>query len=133
MIVKVRLALETKEDSKKPKLTRATWEPWSIFWLVVILLCFAGMFFGMYRLRSSQNGPFRDEYEGHIVDKWANFSESQTVSEQYYRLLVEADDGRRFPVAISSEMYERARVSMRIKKSKSGVELIPEDQRQHSH
>ena len=127
--------METKERKKdsKSKLTLVTWKPWSIFWLGVIFVCFAALLVGMYRVRSSQNGPFRDAYEGRIVDKWATFSESETGSRPYYRFLVEADDGSRFPVSISSEIYDRARVGMRIRKSNAGVELIPDEQHQHPH
>jgi len=67
--------------------------------------------------------PVVAEYDGQIMDKWAGFSESDTGSRAYYKLLVEDNSGKRITVIVDNETYTRAEVGMRIKSSYKGVEL----------
>ncbi len=48
------------------------------------------------RYRSNQHGPFRNEYQGEIVDKWAKYTGSETGSRSNFTLMVEQDDGKRW-------------------------------------
>jgi hypothetical protein len=91
-----------------------------IGWSLLILACLVGLLFFVYNTRQSLNPP---EYEGKIVDKWAGYHESDEGSRPYFRLLVEPDNGLKFTVTIDRENYQRAKVGMRIKKTRKGIEL----------
>jgi hypothetical protein len=67
----------------------------------------------------------RNEYEGIVVEKWAGYNHTEEGSFPYYRLLIESDDGGRFPVPVDYQIYQRAETGSRIKKSKLGIELSP--------
>ncbi|HKB65140.1 MAG TPA: hypothetical protein VKC61_04740 [Pyrinomonadaceae bacterium] len=69
------------------------------------------------------------DYEGTIVDRWADYSESQQGSLPYFRLLVEGTDGKRFAVRVDSSVYESAKVGMRIKSRSGQIVLIDSDLR----
>jgi len=99
----------------------------TIIGLAVLLILFGGLIWGIMRYRSSPNSPFRNEYEGRIVEKWAGYSESELGSRPYFRLLVENDDKVRFAVAVTSEIYERAEAGMRVKKTEDGIELLSDE------
>jgi hypothetical protein len=64
------------------------------------------------------------DYDGVIVDRWADYSESQQGSRPYFRLLVEDANGKRFKVRVDPNVYESARVGMRIKSRAGQVVLI---------
>ena len=50
------------------------------------------------------------------------------------RVMIESEDGQRFPVAVGSEIYQRGKVGMQIKKSgPGGIELMDEAIRTPSH
>lgn len=98
--------------------------PRTILFLVGTLVFFAVLMGGLYRYRSSPAGPFRREYEGKIVEKWARYAESEQGSKPLFRLLVEDNNKVRFTVAVTPDVYERAEIGMRIKKSESGIELL---------
>lgn len=63
------------------------------------------------------------EYDGQIVDRWAGFSESDTGSRAYFKLLVEDNAGKRTTVAVDHEIFTRAQVGMRIRSTIRGIEL----------
>ena len=100
-----------------------TWTPRTILVLVGILVFIAVLMGGLYRYRSSPDGPFRQEYEGKIVEKCARYAESKEGSKPMFRLLVEDKNKVRFTVAVAPDVYERAEVGMRIKKIEKGIEL----------
>lgn len=64
------------------------------------------------------------DYEGKIVDRWADYVETDEGSRPRFRLLVEESDGKRFPVRVEAIIYESARVGMRIKRRSGQVVLI---------
>ncbi len=64
------------------------------------------------------------DYEGKIVDRWGDYSESDEGSRPRLRLVVETEDGKRFIVKVDPNVYESAKVGMRIKSSSDGVVLI---------
>lgn len=112
-----------KETKIGEEVDRSVWRLRTIFWLFLILVMFSALMLGLYRMRSSTQGPFRAEYDGRIVDKWAGYSETDEGSRAYFRFLVEDDHRTRFTVSVSADIFERARVGMRVKKSENGIEL----------
>lgn len=63
------------------------------------------------------------DYEGSIVDRWGQYSESLEGSRPGFVLLVEGEDGKRFTVKVDPDIYESARVGMRIKRSAGKIVL----------
>lgn len=55
---------------------------------LILLLLYAG-----YRLRSSPTGPYRNQYQGTIVDKWAKYHGDDEGSRPSFTFMVEAEDG----------------------------------------
>src|SRR2546421_2825098 len=64
------------------------------------------------------------DYEGRIVDRWTDYSNSQYNPQPYFHLLVESNEGKRFSVRVDPNVYESARVGMRIKSRSGQVVLI---------
>ena len=69
------------------------------------------------------------DYDGRIVDRWGDYSESEQGSRPRFQLLVESEDGKRFPVKVDASVYESARVGMRIKNRNGQIVLIDSEQR----
>lgn len=67
-------------------------------------------------------------YEGKVVDRWADYVETDLGSRPRFRLLIETDDGKRFPVKVDANVYESARVGMRIRSRAGQVVLIEASQ-----
>ena len=89
--------------------------------LFIIAVMMVGAFFVSCRQRFFR--PARIQYEGQIVDKWMGFTDSETGSFPYYRILIEEKSGKRITMPIDYETYERVKVRMWIRSSKSGIEL----------
>lgn len=64
------------------------------------------------------------DYEGVIVDRWADYAESQYGSRPRLALVVESTGGKRFTVNVDSNVYESARVGMKIKSRSGQIVLI---------
>jgi hypothetical protein len=64
------------------------------------------------------------DYEGTIVDRWADYSESDQGSKPHFNLLVESQNGKRSSVRVDSNVYDSAKVGMRIKSSAGHIVLI---------
>ena len=75
------------------------------------------------------NQKTRTDFDGTVVDRWADYSETQEGSRPRFRLLVESEDGERFPVNVDAGVFESARVGMRIKSSNGQIVLIDSEQR----
>ena len=76
------------------------------------------------------NNPIaQGDYEGTIVDRWADYSESDQGAKPFFRLRVESQDGKRFTVKVDPNVYESARVGMRIKSRSGQVVLIDSTER----
>ena len=69
------------------------------------------------------------DYEGRIVDRWGDYSESNEGSRPQFQLVVESSDGKRFTVKVDPNVYESARVGMRIKNQGGQIVLIESEQR----
>ena len=67
-----------------------------------------------------------------MVDKWANYGHSEEGSRPYFRLVVEGENKVRYEVSVSADIYERAKVGMRVKKTDKGVELMADESRSRS-
>jgi hypothetical protein len=67
------------------------------------------------------------DYDGRIVDRWADYTESQQVSEPRFRLLIESKDGKRFTVKVDANVFESTKIGMRIKSRSGQVVLIEAD------
>jgi hypothetical protein len=64
------------------------------------------------------------DYEGTIVDRWADYAESSQGSHPRLRLVVESQDGKRLTVNVDPNIYESARVGMRIRSQDGQIVLI---------
>ena len=64
------------------------------------------------------------DYDGRIVDRWADYAESDQGSRPRFRVLVESQDGKRFTVAVDANVYESAKVGMQIKSRAGQLVLI---------
>ena len=68
------------------------------------------------------------DYEGKIVDRWADYTQSTQGSRPYFRLVVESADGKRTTVRVDENVYESARVGMRIRSRNGQAVLIDSPQ-----
>jgi hypothetical protein len=85
---------------------------------VVVLLLFAAW-------RNWTRPTQRGDYEGRIVDRWADNGGQAENYQPRLALLIESNDGRRFTVRVDLNVYESARVGMRIR-SRSGQVVLTE-------
>ena len=79
--------------------------------------------------KNSTQRVMTGDYDGRIVDRWGDYSQSEQGSRPRFQLLVESDDGKRFPVKVDASVYEAARVGMRIKNRNGQIVLIDSEQR----
>jgi hypothetical protein len=113
----------------KPPVENAFWaERWTLVLGIGVLALFLLVFYAAYQFHSSPSGLHRTEYNGKIVDRWAKYHETEQGSRPSFTFMIEQDDGQRFPVSVSSEIYQKGKVGMRIKKTQArGVELMMEE------
>jgi hypothetical protein len=69
------------------------------------------------------------DYDGIIVDRWGDYSETNEGSRPQFRLVVQSPDGKRFTVRVDANVYESARVGMGIKNRGGQIVLIESEQR----
>jgi hypothetical protein len=119
----------TRKQKYKPPLESGFWaERWTLVLGIGVLALFLLVFYAAYQFHSSPTGLHRTEYNGKIVDRWAKYHETEQGSVPSFTFMIEQDDGQRFPVAVSSEIYQLGKVGMRIKKTQAGgVELLDEE------
>lgn len=67
----------------------------------------------------------QEDYEGTIVDRWAG---SREGSQPYFRLVIEAPDGKRDNVEVDPDRYKLTKVGMRIKSRAGKVVLVESSQ-----
>lgn len=77
----------------------------------------------LYALQLSTLRGIPDSYEGVVIDKSVTIRESEQGSFPQRRLHVRVEGGRVLRVPAGQELYESARVGMRIRKTAAGVEL----------
>ena len=119
-------ALKLSRKTKGRADDRGKWPTVLASVAVVALLCL--IFFYVWGGRASST-----DYEGRIVDRWADYTQSEQGSRPYFRLLVESNDGKRFTVKVDSNVYESARVGMRVKSTGGQVVLIDYDRNSTSN
>ena len=81
--------------------------------------------------KGSQRADTSD-FDGRVVDRLADYTESLQGSVPRFRLSVEADDGKRFIVKVDPSVYESAKVGMRIKRRGGQIVLIETDSKRPS-
>ena len=86
-----------------------------------MLAILVGVFWLSYSV-SPGNHPA--EYEAVVVDKWANYSETDEGSVPYFRLLLELTNGQKLTVRVGPDLYNEAKVGSKIRKSSRGLELV---------
>lgn len=72
------------------------------------------------------------DFEGTIVDRWADYPETRYVSEPRFRLLVELPDGKQMTLKVDPPLYESAKVGMVIKRRSGQIVLIDSELKQTS-
>jgi hypothetical protein len=105
------------------RVERDKWTTVLVSVLVVAALC--GLFLLIYPRKVS---PTNTDYEGTIVDRWADYAESDQGSRPRLRLVVESQDGKRFTVKVDQNVYESARVGMRVRSRAGQVVLVESSQ-----
>jgi hypothetical protein len=73
------------------------------------------------------SSPSRTDYEGRIVDRWAENGGQAEGHQPYLVLVIESSDGKRFSVRVDPNVYESARVGMRIRSRAGQIVLIDSD------
>jgi hypothetical protein len=92
-----------------------------------VLLAMATTLIIFFWQKSSQR--VNTDYEGRVVDRWGDYYETQQGSRPRLRLVVETDDGKRLIVKVDPNVYESAKVGMRIRSNSGQVVLIDTEQR----
>jgi hypothetical protein len=95
-------------------------------WGVVLGAILVSMFFLAWQLANQQT---RTDFEGTIVDRYADYAETQEGSRPAFRLMVESENHERFKVKVEPAVYESAKIGMRIKSKSGKIELIDSQQR----
>ena len=67
--------------------------------------------------------PYRMEYEGVVVEKPVFFRDSEQGAGVQRLLTIEGDNGTRFNVIATKEIYEQAQIGMRIRRTKDGTSI----------
>ena len=103
----------------------SVWRPQTVLWLILILAAVALLFWGIYRVWAPPRGVYRAQFEGRIVNKWADYAETDQGSVPQFRLLVEPEDRNRFVVSVSPDVYGRSKVGMKVRRTEHGnIELM---------
>ena len=116
-----------RKTSKYGDFQDSVWTPRTILCLALIFLFVTLVSWSLYKFRSAKTGPFRTEYEGRIIDKWADHTQSEQGSQPYFRLVIRSSDNRQFTVSVSSEIYDRSKVGMFVRKTDAGIEFIADE------
>jgi hypothetical protein len=99
----------------------------TVFAAVLVFAAFATLLLIAWQKSTQRLGT--GDYEGKIVERWGDYSESNEGSRPQLRLVVESPDGKRFTVRVDANVYESARVGMGIKNRGGQIVLIDSEQR----
>ncbi|MBV9926555.1 MAG: hypothetical protein JOZ96_16160 [Acidobacteria bacterium] len=97
--------------------------------LLALVLVMAALVFVYAYPRLTRPPLAQRDFEGRVVEKFVALGESQIGSRTFPRLGVETANGARFNVAVTDEMYQRARVGMRVSRHRGELILsgdVPE-------
>ena len=89
----------------------------------VLALFIGGISLISYQRFVNDGEPYRMEYEGIVVDKPVLFRDSDQGAGLQRLLTIERDDGNRFQVIATNDIYQRAQIGMRIKRTKDGTTI----------
>jgi hypothetical protein len=89
--------------------------------LSLLIIALAAFLLVAWRRFSS---PAQTDYEGRIVDRWAQQSGEAEGYRPILALVIESSDGKRFTLRVDPNVYESARVGMRIKSRSGQIVLI---------
>jgi len=89
---------------------------------VLMVLVLAGGIATCYQ-RSTLTGPYRENYEGQVLEKYVTHHESEEGSSVTNHLLVKEKSGEQFQVVVSSATFTRAQVGMLIRRKGGAIEL----------
>jgi|GEM_PF-2986845 len=96
-----------------------------IFGLSLLIIVFVIFLFMAWQSWTRPSPP--GDYEGRIVDRWAENGGAAESHQPLLALLIESNDGRRFTVKVAPNVYESARVGMRIRSRSGQVVLIDQN------
>ena len=101
-----------------------------LFRLGIGFLLIAGLFTLALLMWERSTAPSQTiDYEGTIVERWADYAETDQGSRPRLALLVESQDGRRFTVKVDPNVYESAKIGMRIRSRAGQIVLIDSDRK----
>jgi hypothetical protein len=109
------LSAKTEKRLSKEKLLTAL--------VAALVVAMVGALVLLVWQKGSQRADTSD-FDGRIVDRLADYTESLQGSVPRFRLSVETDDGKRFIVKVDQSLYESAKVGMRIKRRAGQIVLI---------
>jgi hypothetical protein len=112
-------ARSLQSETRRGNWIRGNWKAWVAALIFITGLCL--IFYYLWGGRATSS-----DYEGKIVDRWADYSQSTQNSRAYFRLVIETGDGKRVTVKVDENVYQSARVGMRIKSRDGQVVLIEE-------
>ena len=98
----------------------AVWNIKTIGLLAGVLICFGLLFFWV----ESRVASLPKEFEGRIVEKHVDGSDTDQGSSRSYRVLVEIDGQPRLSVPVTRDTYEEAQVGMVLKRTEKGLEVV---------
>lgn len=105
-------------------------KPWRIAVAVILVAVCVGLLVTVV-VRAYQTfkftGPYRVVYEGRVIDKSTTITESMTGSGAVYRLHVRGRDGVVFDKAVTTDLYNRARVGMWVRGGPEGPEFYADE------
>ena len=95
--------------------------------LGILIIAMAGILIALVWQQSTR--PVANDYEGTIVDKWAKYAETSEGSRPLLHLVIEAEGGQRFTVRVNPNVYESARIGMRVRAKSGQIELVDPSQK----
>ena len=90
-------------------------------WGVVILVGFIGILWLSYRV---QRNIHPAEYEGVVVERWADYQETEEGSQPRFSLLLDLENGQRLAIRVQPDLYHQVNVGSRVRKTTEGIQLI---------
>ena len=74
------------------------------------------------RLRAT--GAYRNEYVGHVENKWVTYHETLLGTRVSRHLLIKSRDGAVFTVSVSPEFYDQTNVNQWVVKDQNGLRAL---------
>lgn len=90
-------------------------------WCIVLGAFLVSILFLAWKQANQQS---KTDFEGTVIDRYADYSETQQGSRPRMQLLIESEDHKRFTVKVEPGVYESAKIGMRIKSESGKIELV---------